>query len=253
MPSKALRGKLSFEVYLPPGYAGSGKRYPAIYFLHGLPASPYTFRGMTAFEAALDKTGGRAILVLPQGARDGDSDPEYLDWGTGRNWETAIGKELPRYVDRHFRTIANRRGRALVGLSAGGYGAVLLALHHLGDYSVMESWSGYFHSTNQVAPWRSIWAQRPRTGGRARTASSARSGGVPAQAHVLRVLRRPGRREVPRRESTPAPGTRRRGGAARVRALPRRPRADALEPPRRDLAQARAAAPRARTRVNLTS
>ena len=68
MPSKALRGKLSFEVYLPPGYAGSGKRYPAIYFLHGLPASPYAFRGMTAFEAALDKTGGRAILVLPQGA-----------------------------------------------------------------------------------------------------------------------------------------------------------------------------------------
>ena len=148
MPSKALRGKLSFEVYLPPGYAGSGTRYPAIYFLHGLPASPYAFRGMKAFEAALDKTGGRALLVLPQGARDGDSDPEYLDWGTGRNWETAIGKELPRYVDRHFRTIANRRGRALVGLSAGGYGAVLLALHHLDDYSVMESWSGYFHPTN---------------------------------------------------------------------------------------------------------
>jgi putative tributyrin esterase len=148
MPSKALRGKLAFEVYLPPRYAGSGKRYPVIYFLHGLPASPYAFRGMTAFEAALDKTGGRAILVLPQGARDGDSDPEYLDWGTGRNWETAIGKELPSYVDSHFRAIANRRGRAIVGLSAGGYGAVLLALHHLDAYSVMESWSGYFHPTN---------------------------------------------------------------------------------------------------------
>jgi putative tributyrin esterase len=148
MPSRALRGKLSFEVYLPPRYAESGNRYPVIYFLHGLPASPYAFRGMTAFESALDKTGGRAILVLPQGARDGDSDPEYLDWGTGRNWETAIGKELPRYVDSHFRTIANRRGRALVGLSAGGYGAVLLALHHLDAFSVMESWSGYFHPTN---------------------------------------------------------------------------------------------------------
>jgi enterochelin esterase-like enzyme len=36
----------------------------------------------------------------------------------------------------------------LVGLSAGGYGAVLLALHHLDSYSVMESWSGYFHPTN---------------------------------------------------------------------------------------------------------
>jgi enterochelin esterase-like enzyme len=56
--------------------------------------------------------------------------------------------ELPRYVDAHFRTIPGRRGRALVGLSAGGYGAVLLALHHLDSFAVMESWSGYFHPTN---------------------------------------------------------------------------------------------------------
>jgi enterochelin esterase-like enzyme len=147
-PSKALRGRLSLETYLPAGYARSGARYPVIYFLHGLPASPYAFRSMRAFEAALDGTGGRAILVVPQGARDGDSDPEYLDWGSGGNWETAIGSELPRYVDAHFRTVADRRGRALVGLSAGGYGAVLLALHHLDSYSVMESWSGYFHPTN---------------------------------------------------------------------------------------------------------
>jgi S-formylglutathione hydrolase FrmB len=148
MPSKALRGTLSFEVYLPPGYTHTAARFPVIYFLHGLPASPYAFRSMRPFEKALDRTGGGAILVVPQGARDGDSDPEYLDWGTGRDWETAIGSELPRYVDGHFRTIANRRGRALVGLSAGGYGAVLLALHHLDAYSVMESWSGYFHPTN---------------------------------------------------------------------------------------------------------
>jgi enterochelin esterase-like enzyme len=44
--------------------------------------------------------------------------------------------------------VRNRRGRALVGLSAGGYGAVLLAIHHLGDFSVVESWSGYFRPTD---------------------------------------------------------------------------------------------------------
>ena len=38
----------------------------------------------------------------------------------GRRWETAIAKEVPGFVDHHFRTIASRRGRALVGLSAGG-------------------------------------------------------------------------------------------------------------------------------------
>jgi S-formylglutathione hydrolase FrmB len=118
------------------------------YFLRGLPASSTSYRGADFLRAALDRVGPPAILVAPQGARDHDSDPEYLDWGPGRNWETAVGQELPSFVDRHFRTIRSRRGRALVGLSAGGYGATLLALHHLAAFSVVESWSGYFHPTN---------------------------------------------------------------------------------------------------------
>jgi enterochelin esterase-like enzyme len=146
--SKALGGTLPFAVYLPPGYATSTSRYPVIYFLHGLPASPYAYRGIGFIASALDALGRPAIVIAPQGARDGDRDPEYLDWGQGRNWETAIASELPRYVDAHYRTVHNRRGRALVGLSAGGYGAVLLAIHHLGDFSVVESWSGYFRPTD---------------------------------------------------------------------------------------------------------
>ncbi|MGB2874359.1 MAG: alpha/beta hydrolase-fold protein [Gaiellaceae bacterium] len=150
MHSKAVRGTLAFDIYLPPGYASSTARYPVVYFLHGLPGSTYSFRGMSTFARALDEIGRPAIFVAPQGARDGDDDPEYLDWGPGRNWETAIGEELPRYIDAHFRTIADRRARAVVGLSAGGYGAVLLALHHLDSYSVIQSWSGYFHPTNRT-------------------------------------------------------------------------------------------------------
>src|SRR5919201_982556 len=149
LSSAALKGRLRFELYLPPGYPESTARYPVVYFLHGLPASPYAFRGIDTVAQALDRSRRRAILVAPQGARDGDDDPEYLDWGPGRNWETALGEELPHFVDAHFRTIANRRGRALIGFSAGGYGAVLIALHHLGSYSVIESWSGYFHPTNR--------------------------------------------------------------------------------------------------------
>lgn len=147
-PSSALRGTLRLEIVLPAGYASSTTRYPVVYFLHGLPASPYAFRGVGFLERALDRLGSRAILVAPQGARDGDSDPEYLDWGPGRNWETAVGEELPRYVDAHFRTIRDRRARALVGLSAGGYGATLIAFHHLDRFGVVESWSGYFHPTD---------------------------------------------------------------------------------------------------------
>lgn len=148
-PAPALGGTLPFAVYLPPSYtAKTTRRYPVVYFLHGLPAAPYAFRGIGFLGIALEQIEREAIVVAPRGARDGDTDPEYLDWGRGRNWETAIASELPAYVDAHYRTIATRRGRALVGVSAGGYGAVLLALHHLRSFSVVESWSGYFHPTD---------------------------------------------------------------------------------------------------------
>lgn len=146
--SPAVRGQLRLGIYLPTDYDSSGRRYPVVYFLHGLPASATSFRGADFLAQALHESGREAIIVAPQGARDNDSDPEYLDWGTGRNWETAITRDIVGYVDSHFRTIPQRSGRALVGLSAGGYGAVILALHHLGAFSVVESWSGYFHPTD---------------------------------------------------------------------------------------------------------
>jgi enterochelin esterase-like enzyme len=146
--SPAVEGRLRLSIYLPSGYASDQRRYPVVYFLHGLPASPTSFRGADFLARALEASGRKAIIVAPQGARDNDSDPEYLDWGNGRNWETAITRDIVGYVDSHYRTIPSRRGRALVGLSAGGYGAVILALHHLGAFSVIESWSGYFHPTD---------------------------------------------------------------------------------------------------------
>jgi enterochelin esterase-like enzyme len=245
MPSKALRGRLAFELYLPAGYATSTARYPVVYFLHGLPASPYAFRGMETFARALDEIGRPAIFVAPQGARDGDDDPEYLDWGTGRNWETAIGRELPRYVDSHYRTIASRRGRGLVGLSAGGYGAVLLALHHLDSYSVIESWSGYFHPTNRsgTAPLALGSPTSNRRASRAQLRAPAEAG-VPAAAVVLRVLRGPRRRDFPCREPAPAPGAGRGARAARLRALPRRTRAGPVAASCDDVARPCAAASR---------
>jgi enterochelin esterase-like enzyme len=151
-----VRGQVRYAVYLPPGYASNRVHYPVVYFLHGLPAAPYAYRGIGFVVRALEQIGGQAIVVAPQGARDGDRDPEYLDWGPGRNWETAIGKELPRAIDARYRTIPTRRGRAVVGLSAGGYGAVLLGLHRLDSFSAIESWSGYFRPTSpdgtQVLP-----------------------------------------------------------------------------------------------------
>jgi S-formylglutathione hydrolase FrmB len=145
--SRALGDTLHFSVSLPRNYS-DGRRYPVVYFLHGLPAGPAAYRDVSLAQHALDELKREAILVVPQGASDRDSDPEYLDWGSGRNWETALARELPAYVDRHYRTIAGRRGRAITGLSAGGYGAMLIGLHNLGAFSVIESWSGYLQPTD---------------------------------------------------------------------------------------------------------
>ncbi len=146
--SRALDSSLHFLVQLPDGYAHTDLRYPVVYFLHGLPAGPTSYRAVAWVEAALDRAGRPALLVVPQGTRQQGGDPEYHDWGPGRNWATALGIELPAYVDAHYRTIANRAGRAIVGVSAGGYGATSIGLGHPDRFSVVESWSGYFEPTD---------------------------------------------------------------------------------------------------------
>jgi S-formylglutathione hydrolase FrmB len=146
--SVALNGEVHARVILPATYDDSpARRYPVVYFLHGLPADGAAYRGNTWLANAMPNVG-EAILVLPQGARDSDTDAEYLNWGAGRDWETYIARELPRYIDAHFRTIRGRAGRAIVGLSAGGYGATIVGLHNPATFSVIESWSGYFHPTD---------------------------------------------------------------------------------------------------------
>jgi len=146
--SVAIGGRFHYEVYLPAGYDHGAKRYPVVYVLHGLPAQRGAYTSLGFVERAADTLRQRAIVVVPQAARAGESDPEYLDLGPGDHWETAIVSELTHVVDARFRTIRSRWGRALVGISAGGYGAMHLAFGHLDEFAVVESWSGYFHPTD---------------------------------------------------------------------------------------------------------
>jgi enterochelin esterase-like enzyme len=145
--SAALQGTMHYAVYLPAGYTTSRTRYPVVYFLHGLPAAPTSYRSIAQLAAAVEASGHPAIVIGVQGALAGDTDPEWRNWGPGRNWETATAKELVATVDARYRTIASRAGRVLIGISAGGYGATLIALHNPTVYAAVESWSGYFHAT----------------------------------------------------------------------------------------------------------
>ena len=150
LPPPSVRGTERYAVYLPPGYGHGGRRYPVIYALHGLPAdgTEYLTMPIASWGADALRAGRPAIVVAPQGARARDTDPEWHDWRAGRDWERVVAEDLVRHIDRTYRTRADRRGRALIGVSAGGYGATLIALHHPAEFSVIQSWSGYFHPTN---------------------------------------------------------------------------------------------------------
>ena len=146
--SAALGGTLPALIYLPAGYRGGSTRYRVIYFLHGLPADPDSYKQNAFVATALAGSSRAAIVVAPQGSRGTGSDREYLNWDASEDWPQAIANDLPHCVDTRFRTIANRTGRALVGLSAGGYGAFNIGLRNLATFGAVESWSGYFAATD---------------------------------------------------------------------------------------------------------
>ncbi len=131
--SKGLQSRLSFAVYLPPGYDAGTTRYPVVYYLHGLPADSHAFTSFRYVVNALELAHRQAIVVAPQGAHDGDTDAEYLDWSAGREWETAIAVELPRVVYNRYRSLPRR---------------TVIGLHPLDEFGAIESWSGYFHPTD---------------------------------------------------------------------------------------------------------
>ncbi len=146
--SPALGGTLPALVYLPTGYGNGNRRYPVIYFLHGLPAGPGSYVENDFVADAVESGSQRAIVVAPQGARTQNSDREYLNWSSRENWPQAIAGDLTRCVDLHYRTIANRSGRALIGLSAGGFGAFNIGLRRPATFGAIESWGGYFEATD---------------------------------------------------------------------------------------------------------
>ena len=80
------------------------------------------------------------IIVCP----DGGKSSWYFDSPVDSTikYETYIGKEVPEYIDAHYNTIKNRKGRAITGLSMGGHGAMFLALRHPDFFGACGTMSG---------------------------------------------------------------------------------------------------------------
>jgi enterochelin esterase-like enzyme len=149
--SPALGGRAQETyVYLPSGYATHPRRrYPVLYLLHGFPGRPLAFLETVQMGIIDDEltARGRAqplILVMPFGSTGTFDDQEWANgFSPGSDWATFVSRDLVHYVDSNYRTIPSAAGRAIGGLSEGGYGAINIAVHHPREFSVVESWSGY--------------------------------------------------------------------------------------------------------------
>ena len=129
-------------IYLPPNI-DPRLRYPVVYLLHGIRGAPYSFPGGLGLTAVADRLIARRrirpfIAVMPPA---GD-DASYRGEWTGR-WEDVV-ERLCRSRTVPPPVIASAPGARDRGASAGGYGAVDIALRHPGVFGTVESWSGYF-------------------------------------------------------------------------------------------------------------
>jgi enterochelin esterase-like enzyme len=149
--SAALGGRSQdVYVYLPPGYARQPqRRYSVVYLLHGFPGRPLAFlltirMGVVEDELVAKHEAQPLILVLPFGSTGTFTDKEWANGtGSAEHWGTFVSRDVVHAIDARYRTIPTRRGRAIAGLSEGGYGAINLAMQHPREFSVVESWSGY--------------------------------------------------------------------------------------------------------------
>jgi S-formylglutathione hydrolase FrmB len=130
-------------IYLPPGFSAA-QRYPVVYLLHGMPGSPWSYIRSLSLASLSDTLITRRearpfIAVIPVAGPTGHYDGEWAG-----PWEDYVVDDVVPWVDAHLPTIASPAGRTIAGLSAGGYGAVDIALRHPGLFGQVESWGGYF-------------------------------------------------------------------------------------------------------------
>jgi enterochelin esterase-like enzyme len=133
MQSEILEMERKYAVYLPPDYEHSERSYPVLYLLHG---------------GGDDQTGwiqfGEVLHIADQAIKKGKATPMVIvmpDANTGQrgyfndpedNWryEDFFFEELMPHVEKKFRIKGKKRYRAVAGLSMGGGGTFMYALHH---------------------------------------------------------------------------------------------------------------------------
>ncbi|SEJ48055.1 S-formylglutathione hydrolase FrmB [Dyadobacter sp. SG02] len=154
--SAVMKKNLKVVVVRPAGY-NTGKEFPVVYLLHGYSGNHANWvTKAPAIQQAADQYN--MIIVCPDGGFsswywDSPVDPQS-------QFETYVSKELVAYVDKNYKSIKDRKGRGITGLSMGGHGALYLALKHQDVYGTAGSMSGGV----DIRPFPNNWDMAKRLG-----------------------------------------------------------------------------------------
>lgn len=129
--SSLLNRAVKYSIYLPPDYYTSTRRYPVVYLLHGYgdnETSWVQFGGADQLTDAAIRAGELPpmIIVMP----DAGTSFYINDYQAKVRYEDMFVQEFVAHIDSMFRTRPQREFRGVAGLSMGGFGALVLAMHH---------------------------------------------------------------------------------------------------------------------------
>ncbi len=144
-------------VILPEGYAKAKANYPVVYLLHGAGGDFRDWvKKVPKLEAYVDQYN--FIIVCPDGGKTSWYFDSPVD--ASMQYETYIANEVVPAVDKRYKTIADRKGRAISGLSMGGHGAFYLAFRHQEIWGAAGSTSGGL----DIRPFPNNWDMAKRLG-----------------------------------------------------------------------------------------
>ena len=136
--SAAMNKQIKAVVIKPDAY-NKLKSVPVVYLLHG--AGGNYANWVNNVPEIKDLADQYQMMIV---CADGNVTSWYFDSPVDKNWryETYVGTELVNWVDAHYKTIKDRAGRGITGLSMGGHGALYLAFKHQDVFGAAGSMSG---------------------------------------------------------------------------------------------------------------
>lgn len=157
VPSASMNKEIPVLIVLPDiALASEGGDCPVVYLLHGYGGNAETWLTIKPdLPQIADQKG--IIFVCPDARNswywDSPIDPAF-------RYETFVASELVEYVDLHYKTVTDREGRAITGLSMGGHGALWIAFRHQQTFGACGSMSG----CADIRPFPNNWEISRRIG-----------------------------------------------------------------------------------------